>query len=297
MEKGVNPRGGRGNKTTLWTVLKYLNEGYPRSYILKSLNISIRRFYKIRKKLIEKGFLYSTGYPTNKGKEKGSQVIYTGSDIEGSVSDGTFIRLHRIQIRVPIIRRWGNFTKGKLVFFGRDGTSSYRVVKINEATIKIFKTSLTIYLPAFFASTQKEADEKMLKWFFEWVPIAEEQLYLSMRKTNGITPWEISKREYAKVGAKNAQIHVARGDLIHIKDEYGALRYVVDQSQGPEFEAVHPEHSHQDFRKFEIFYNDVRAGRYAALKDGVADLGETVVHLTKTTAAVVKLLQERGMFK
>ncbi len=294
MERGEST-GGRGKKTTLWKVLEMLVLGYERDKIRAALSISMKRFYFLRKKLIETGYLDGTGHPTGK---KGVNEVYTGSNVGGYVSSGKlvpkFVRLHRVQVKVPVFRWWKK-SEGKCLV--QWGNARYWQEHVAGARVRIFDKCLDVYLPVFWGDTVEDCDQKMLKWFIDWVCVAQELLGCKCAKDEGVTDWVITKREYAFVGAQNARQHVKNREVIKVIDERGSLRYVVDQSLGvPEFEAVNPSLSASDARHFQELYLDVAKGRWHFLQLGVAQMGEV---LKQDTAVIVRLTAEakrRGWF-
>ena len=290
MEKQLKDKGGRSAKTTFWKVLALCSKGYHYTDICSALNISPQRYYYLRKELILSGHLDATGHPTGK---KGLNDVYTGSDTCPTISTGNFVRLHRVQIRLPILRWWKHPENVKMVTWGK---VKYWQTSVKDVKVRVFDKCLDVYLPHFWGSGVEDCDKKMLSWFLQWIPICEEIIGCKVRVENGVADWKITKREYAFVGAENAKVHVKKGEVIHVKDSNGELRYIVDQSLGtPEFESVHPVKSRPDAVKFENFYRDVGAGRWDLLQKGVAEGSDVVANNTKLNLYIIRVLKAKGI--
>lgn len=289
LNKGLNPVGGRGNDKVRKEVLRMLKEGYDRDGVCKALSMSISRFYFVRKKLRELGFLDLTFWP----KEKGLNEVYTGVKYHGVFED---VRLHRVQLRIRV-RRWVlsfERLKGLWRNFGVGGSARYCSLsvpsKMGVVRVKAFKRVLDVYLPAFWGQNRLECKMRMMSFLNGFIPQLESFVGVITESC------DVVKREFAKVGALNAVEHVKRKERLFVRDVNGELRYVVDKSLGvPEFEAVHPVLSDNDFGKFERFYLAVLGGRWDEVDKVVPMLIKSLPLVGKRLEKVVRRLKDYGI--
>ena len=287
-------KGGRGHKTALEKVLQLLSEGYTNSEIIQALNISKRRFYFLKRKLsLAKVFAPGIS-PENKGF-----TLQGGYRTEGLGSVGARLerwRLHRVQVRVPVLG-WGQAWEalgGVRVQFGN--TVYFKFSNLAGCTVSAYKKVLVCYLPRFRGLTVQECDNYLFSFIIKLLPILENVLKCKLVRPGSIGEVEVIKREYALEGALNAEIHVKRHDKVYVRDDLGRLRYLVDRSPGiPEFEAVNARLSNIDAEKFQVFYQDLLKNRWFLLQKGVIDIGDTVKELALVQARIVQVLKDRGL--
>jgi len=287
-------KGGRGHKTALKKVLQLLSEGYTNTEVMKALNISERRFYFLKRKLSLAKLLSPRILPKNKGYSP--EGGYSTDRYRSVGANLERWRLHRIQVRVPVLewfQAWDTLG-GVRVRFG--STVYFKFLNLAGCTVCAYKHVLVCYLPRFRGLSVSECNDFMFSFLIKLLPVLENVLKCKLVRPDSISEVEVIKREYALEGALNAEVHVKRHDKVYVRDELGRLRYLVDRSPGiPEFEAVNAKFSGEDAKKFEDFYKDLLRNRWFLLQKGVVDIGDTVKAQAYVLEQIVKLLKSKGL--
>lgn len=284
--------GSKKMKKVHTKVLRLLKEGYNKTQIAKMLGYSRRNVYKILKKLREMNILDSTNFP--KKVHTFGRSLTEGGVVCGK--DGSFCRLHRVQLKIPI-RQWVVKPVPKNVV--NMGGVCYWQVLVGGVVVRVFERVLDCYLPSFTGVDQNSVDTQLEGFINGFIPELEDKLGVRVSRGDIVGTYKlvVVNRHYASVGNVIAKKYNQKKEKFRIFDKRGELRLLVDASlRVDEFEAVHPIKSKEDYKLVvEGFYNDLLDGKWDLTKLGLAEVGNSVVEMKtifKDVNDVVKGLVE-----
>jgi len=197
---------------------------------------SNQAFYKIRKKLIQKGYLNlvelsdTTNQPSNLNNK---------------------IRLHGEEFNIKII--WQDYRYQYK--FKRNN-----ILYIDSNTIRLYKKSIEIYSgQSFFGKTSQDATAKSIEYWKRFITRLENELKIILIKNRAHNIKQVNAH-YANINSKICENSIEHNQKVRIFDEQdGKLAFITDDSYGlKEDETVHPISARDDRERIDKQINDWR---------------------------------------
>jgi len=168
------------------------------------------------------------------------------------ISDGTFIRLHGLEIKVEILEKKERYNKR---------LKEFNIVRIKGNTIRLFKNSIEIYIKSHFAAqTVEQATAKGLDYINNLFIIIENDLGITIikdRKQN----IKLVNAHYSECNNELAKEMNKEKEKIKLyAREDGKLWFTIDNSFNlNEAETLHPASSKEDMQEaVKPFFDSLR---------------------------------------
>lgn len=225
--------------------LYYLTEEFLS--ISKISNIQRRgqkAIYKTISQLKKKGVLTHT--------EK-NHYIKRGKYSVTTPSDKTY-RLHRTHFEIKILEKSSKF-------YDLYENKNIKDVLDNN-TITLCRDKILVYMKKdFFGDNVDECEREMLDYLFRFITQLENKFKVLLRKDRKLRVYQFAG-EIARVNDNIAKKYVLEDKQLHIRDDKGRLRLIVDRSspygiKWSELEAVNKDFHTDDMRKVDYFLKDL----------------------------------------
>ncbi len=234
-------------------------------------NTSIQAFYKIRRKLINKGAL----------------TIANSQTTPQPLNLNYLIRLHGEEINIKIVyqdHRYQNKLKKCNTLF------------IDSNTIRLYQNSIEIYSgQSFFGNTKTEANSKSMDYWRTFITKLEYNLkvILVKERKNNI---RFVNAHYARTNSKLCENAIDEGKVRVFAEEDGKLAFLTDDShQMKEDECVHPLTANEDRDRIDKHINDIRLRNpptNSELTTVLMRLGESQLRTQDQMTELVKRLND-----
>jgi len=255
--------------------------------IIQRLQVTKQAFYKIRKKLIEKGKLtiYLQQVDYSRGTQTSSQPIAenTGRTITNNYQA---IRLHGQEFNIKLL--------------GQSQAYQVRLAKSNLMvldgnTVRLYRNSIEVYSgKSFFAPNPVQAESDSLAYWLTFFTRLEFELNTILVKPRA-SNIKIVKQHYAYLNSELAEMAQEKKENIKVyAAEDGKLAFITDASLGfKEDETVHPATAKQDRLAIDRYVNDWRLNPEAPTNSQLANLIYEMQKVTAHQVLINKQIMER----